>query len=141
MNNSPRKRRRARPAPENPVSNPRAKKEARAVLARASLSCRAQTQSGERWSPFSTRLSLGRDGTGRVLRFSRPPGEYLYWSLDFADRKSVSVLRCVSVVGVLALIVPLSASPAAPRASRFNRKRTQYLSLRPHQRELPHFAR
>ena len=54
------------------------------------------------------KLSLAREGAGRVLRLTRPPGEYLYKSLDFADRKSVSVLMYVSMVGVLALIVPLA---------------------------------
>ena len=33
------------------------------------------------------------------------------------------------------------ASPAAPRAVRFSRKRTKYLSLLPHQTTLRHFAR
>ena len=37
------------------------------------LSCHSRC-----WSPLSMVLSLGRDGMGRVLRFSRPPGVNLY---------------------------------------------------------------
>ena len=48
---------------------------------------------------------------GRVLRRTRPPGEYLYRSLDFADRKSVSVLMYVSMVGVPRIAIRSSSMP------------------------------
>ena len=75
-------------------------------------------------------LSLGRDGIGRALRLSRPPGVNLYWSLEFAARRSVSVLMYISVVGVLVLIVPLASQVRPPpRAVCFSTKRKHNVFL------------